>query len=106
MSQEEAIEEASARVSDLQEISPGRWCYHIWSTEEGAWIPGVRADGHAEASRKRASTIVAMAVDALMNDGKKTKDTELTWQIIGMAYGPDNTGSLGDRVSRILKELG
>ncbi len=105
LSKQEAIEKASARVSELQEISPGRWCYHIWSAEEGAWIPAVRADEYAEARRKRASTIAAMAVDTLMSDGVATKDPDLTWQIIGLAYSAKSTGTVQTRVNRILEGL-
>ncbi len=105
LSKEEAIEQARARVSELQEISPGRWCYHIWSAEEAAWIPAVRADEYAEARRKRASTIAAMAVDMLMSDGVATKDPDLTWQIIGLAYGTESTGTVQARVNRILEGL-
>jgi len=105
MSKEEAIEEASARVSDLVEVAPGRWCYHIWSDVEDAWIPALRADRHAEARRKRTSTIAAMAVGTLLRNGSAVEDPELTWEIVGLAYGPDNTGTVRERVERILASL-
>ena len=105
ISKAQAIEEATARVSDLVEVAPGRWCYHVWSDLEDAWIPAMRSDQHAEARRKRVSTIAALAVSKLVRDGSAAEDSELTWEIVGLAYGPENTGSVRERVDRILQEL-
>ena len=105
ISKEEAIEEAAARVSDLVEVAPGRWCYHVWSDLEDAWIPAMRSDRHAEARRKRVSTIAALAVSTLVRDGSAVEDSELTWEIVGLAYGPENTGTVRERVDRILEAL-
>ena len=105
ISKEDAIEEAKTRVSDLVEVAPGRWCYHIWSDAEDAWIPAMRSDQHKEAQRKQVSTIAAFAVSTLVRNGSMAQDSELTWEIVGLAYGPENTGTVQERVDRILEGL-
>ena len=105
VSKQKAIEEATARVSDLVEVAPGRWCYHVWSDLEDAWIPAMHSDQHAEARRKRVSTIAALAVSKLVRNGAAVEDSELTWEIVGLAYGPENKGSVRERVDRILEAL-
>lgn len=105
ISKEDAIEEAKARVSELVEVAPGRWCYHVWSDAEDAWIPAMRSDQRDEAQRKQVSTIAALAVSTLVRNGSMAQDSELTWDIVGLAYGPENTGTVQERVDRILEGL-
>ena len=105
VSKQQAIEQATSRVSDLFEVAPGRWCYHIWSDVEDAWIPALHSDQHAVARRKRASSIAAMAAGTLLSNGSAAEDSDLTWEIVALAYGPDSTGTVRERVERILEGL-
>ncbi len=104
MSKRAAINEATACVGPLFEVAKGRWSYHVWSPKDEGWIPALRADGYGEARRKRTSTIAAMATDLLLR-GEGTLQAEVALQIITLAYRPDNTGSVSERVNWILNRL-
>jgi len=105
MSKQAAIDAAASHVSPLLEIKSGRWTYHVWSTRESAWIPALRTDAYADARQKRTSTIAAMAADSLVRTGADLHDEQLALQIIGLAYSKENTGTVCERVNRILDRL-
>ena len=46
-----------------------------------------------------------MATDLLVGHGTDADDPQLAWQIIRLAYSKDNTGTVRDRVNRILERL-
>ena len=104
MKEEWAIREASACVSPLYEITPGRWSYHLWSPLQEAWLPGVRTDTYAEARRKRVSSIAAMAA-ALVSGSREANDSQLGWDIVELAYSRNNTGTARERLRFILRNF-
>lgn len=101
---EQAIREASSCVSPLHELAPRRWCYYVWSPAESAWLPGLRAEKYAEARRKRASSIAALAASSILRKGKPSNE-ELAWDIVQLAYSKKNKGSVKKRLGFILRRL-
>jgi len=101
---ERALREASSHVSALQELAPRRWCYYVWSPTEAAWLPGLRAEKYAEARRKRASSVAALAASSIIRHGE-ADDEGLTWDILKLAYSRMNKGSARKRLDFILRRL-
>ena len=104
---EEAISDARSKVSALQRIGTDRWAYHVWSDSQQAWLPSLRADSYAEASRKRAASISSIAAHSLLRADKVSdaEEEELVLRIIAIAYGSVSSGGIGSRVDEILRRL-
>lgn len=101
---ERAIREARSYVSSLHELTPRRWCYYVWSRTDAAWLPGLKAEKYAEARRKRASSIAALAASSIVRNGEPN-DEELAWRIVQLAYSRKNKGSVRKRLGFILRRL-
>lgn len=101
--QQQAVEIAKLKFSDLQEIEPGRWTYYVWSDSQRAWLAPVRVESYKEARRKRIAGIASVAVHTMLQ--ADPPDEDLTWRIIRLAYASTSGGKIEERVTEILDRL-